>query len=72
MRQTWSEPHLDDLLPLPQQKAAGPLGKHQQFRILQRVLLRVLQAEEQEGNRCQEMVEAMLLILMMVIFYWTL
>lgn len=63
MRKAWPESHLDDLLSLPQQEAAGSLGKHQQFRVLQELLLRVVQAEKQEGSRCKEMVEAVLLIL---------
>lgn len=63
MRKTWSQPHLDDLLAMPQQKTTDPLIKHQQFRVLQGVLLRFLQVEEQKGDRCQEVVETVLLIL---------
>lgn len=46
MRQARSESHRDDLLSLPEQEAAGSLGEHQQLRVFQKLLLRVLQAEE--------------------------
>lgn len=57
---------------MPQQKTTDPLRKYQQFRIFQGILLCLLQIKEQEGDRCQEVVETVLLILKIIIFYSTL